>query len=245
MMMEFEEFKKKCQKTPTSIWGKYVGNLLATRVSYLLYCYTNVSANTVTWLSFGTGLCAALFFYLGGHLYYVVGAIFYLVSYILDCIDGQLARVRNCLTLFGAWLDLTLDRTLMIILGFALSFSWHRDMGQSSIFIFMFIFISIFLLNLVPVIFLYREKKNSNNVLLFCNNSFFLGIIDKFKTKLKSIGLYFPPVDMNEMLVLIFFISPLFYIVDKIIPIVCVWIALHSLVFTFLVPAARMKYDKN
>lgn len=50
------------------------------------------------------------FLYLSG--YFLPGSIFFLSFFILDCVDGEVARYRKLTSLFGAWLDTTFGHLL-------------------------------------------------------------------------------------------------------------------------------------
>ena len=71
---------------------------------------TGVSPNTVTVVSFGVGILAALACAVGGWAALVVGAILLQVSLVLDCVDGEIARYTRRFSPLGAWLDVTGDR---------------------------------------------------------------------------------------------------------------------------------------
>ncbi|GIF65516.1 hypothetical protein Ais01nite_35510 [Asanoa ishikariensis] len=53
---------------------------------------------------------AALFAYGGGHLAWVLGGILLYLGFVLDCVDGQLARYTRNFSVFGGWLDTIADR---------------------------------------------------------------------------------------------------------------------------------------
>lgn len=51
----------------------------------------------------------------------VVALVVLLLSYLLDCVDGQLARGTGRATAMGAWLDVTVDATVIAFVSVALS----------------------------------------------------------------------------------------------------------------------------
>jgi phosphatidylglycerophosphate synthase len=75
-----------------------------------------VTPNQVTFLSLASGLAAAWEFSSGTQAGAVRGALFYLAANILDCADGQLARIQQSGTLMGRVLDGSAD----YISGFAI-----------------------------------------------------------------------------------------------------------------------------
>ncbi len=68
-----------------------------------------VTPNQVTMLSLAAGLAAAWRFSTGSQAGFAEGAIFYAAANILDCADGQLARVQQSGTLMGRVLDGSAD----------------------------------------------------------------------------------------------------------------------------------------
>lgn len=64
----------------------------------------------VTWLSILFALGAAALFFQASRFALIGGALAMYVSFVLDCVDGQLARYRHHFTNFGGWLDMIADR---------------------------------------------------------------------------------------------------------------------------------------
>jgi len=61
--------------------------------------------NAVTGMSVGLGVLAAVWFSAGSREGTILGASLLAAAFVLDCVDGQLARYVRDRTLFGAWLD--------------------------------------------------------------------------------------------------------------------------------------------
>lgn len=80
-----------------------------------------LTPNFFTGGSLVLGLTTALLFSRGEHLSIVVGVIILHISFIFDCCDGQLARVRGIREQRGAWFDYHSDKLKdgAILLGFA------------------------------------------------------------------------------------------------------------------------------
>src|SRR3954453_13810234 len=69
-----------------------------------------LTPNQITVLSMCVGVLAAAGFGLGHRWSLIAGAILLQVAFMLDCVDGQLARYTRTFSRFGAWLDSILDR---------------------------------------------------------------------------------------------------------------------------------------
>ena len=72
---------------------------------------TNHSANTITSYSFFFGLLSLYSLWTG---YVGLFVVFYLISYVFDCMDGQFAREYNMTTRFGDFYDHTTDMIVYI-----------------------------------------------------------------------------------------------------------------------------------
>ncbi|WP_341721113.1 DUF5941 domain-containing protein [Micromonospora sp. FIMYZ51] len=84
-----------------STWSPYV-----TKVSARL----GLSPTGVTMLSVGFAVAAAALFATGGRPALVSGAILLYLGFVLDCVDGQLARYTRNFSAWGGWLDTMADR---------------------------------------------------------------------------------------------------------------------------------------
>ncbi len=69
-----------------------------------------LSPTGVTILSVGFAVAAAALFATGGRPALVTGAILLYLGFVLDCVDGQLARYTRNFSAWGGWLDTMADR---------------------------------------------------------------------------------------------------------------------------------------
>jgi len=67
------------------------------------------------------GLGAAGCFWTAGPGWLAVGAVLYHLSFVLDCVDGKLARLTGTGTVFGGWLDYVFDRIRVLACALALT----------------------------------------------------------------------------------------------------------------------------
>jgi phosphatidylglycerophosphate synthase len=82
-------------------FGEYIGNLLAK---------TPITPNIVTSINVIGGCLASLLIFLGGPLNLIIFAVWVQLFHALDITDGQLARLKEQKTTFGAWYDRAGDR---------------------------------------------------------------------------------------------------------------------------------------
>ncbi|GIH22041.1 hypothetical protein Aph01nite_03510 [Acrocarpospora phusangensis] len=84
-----------------------------------------LTPNAVTGISVGVAAIAAIWFSAGDRQSQLVGAACLYLSFVLDCLDGQLARYSRRFSPLGAWLDATFDRVkeFVVYVGLALGYA--------------------------------------------------------------------------------------------------------------------------
>lgn len=100
---------------------KYFHRPLAGLMVKVIY-NTSITPNQVTYFSFFLGLLAILFFTQGTYLFFILGGVFTLLSSLVDCADGQLARAKNQCSHYGAQLDIFFDRIIDFFLLVSISY---------------------------------------------------------------------------------------------------------------------------
>ncbi len=96
----------------------YVMRPIARKITTLLLD-TSVSPNQATLGALACGVSAAIFAALGSPLFAIFAGLLYWFGGVIDCIDGELARLRLQSSKFGEWLDSMVDEfsTLALIVG--------------------------------------------------------------------------------------------------------------------------------
>ncbi|WKU02114.1 DUF5941 domain-containing protein [Micromonospora soli] len=84
-----------------STWSPYVTKAAA-RIG--------LGPTAVTMISVAFAVAAAVLFGAGGRLALVAGAVLLYLGFVLDCVDGQLARYTRHFSAWGGWLDTMADR---------------------------------------------------------------------------------------------------------------------------------------
>ena len=115
MLSRFKKsFKKQdMQGSFIKVMYRPLGYYLAEKLSK-----TQVTPNQVTFVSFILFCISALFFSYGNHLNLIIGAIIFQLAYLLDYVDGSLARILNKGTNYGRWVDNAVGRLGSIIVFF-------------------------------------------------------------------------------------------------------------------------------
>ncbi|MEU2420853.1 CDP-alcohol phosphatidyltransferase family protein [Streptomyces sp. NPDC007851] len=101
-------------------WTVFLVDPVATRILLVVARFRFITPNRVTWAALFIGLGSAGFFLEGDRRSLLIGALLYHVSFILDCIDGKLARLKGNGTVFGGWLDYVFDRIRVLFCALAL-----------------------------------------------------------------------------------------------------------------------------
>src|SRR5213594_229791 len=99
-----------------------------------LFLRIGLSPNAITVLSLFIGLMAAGLFALGGYMAGVIGSLLFQLSAIVDCCDGEVARLTNRQSRFGQQLDIAADNVvhMAIFAGVAWGLFLQQEPGSGS-----------------------------------------------------------------------------------------------------------------
>lgn len=100
------------------------------RILSKLLIHTSISPNFVSLASIAIGLAAAWCFAVGSYQVAVIGALLFQLSAIVDCVDGDLARVLFKESPLGKWLDLAGDQVVHVAVFAAVAIGLARS-GES------------------------------------------------------------------------------------------------------------------
>lgn len=100
----------KFNKKNTIKYSDFISNYFYQQIAFYITCFlvkTKITPNIVTIISLFVGIISAIFVY---YQHFILAILFLNFSFILDCVDGQLARVKKLESDFGMWLDNISDR---------------------------------------------------------------------------------------------------------------------------------------
>ena len=117
------------KKTSDGPVSRYFNRPISTRISKYLV-KTNITPNLISFSSFILCCIGAFFFFLGGYINLVIGAILAQVSSVIDGCDGEIARLKFQATEFGGWFDAVLDRYADAFLLFGLTYYVYFQNGS-------------------------------------------------------------------------------------------------------------------
>jgi phosphatidylglycerophosphate synthase len=93
---------------------------------------TSLTPNQITLISFAVGLMAGLFFWKGGYRNGIIGALIFQVSAVLDCCDGEVARLKGMQSRLGQWLDVVCDNIVHVVVFLGIAWAFYRATAMPS-----------------------------------------------------------------------------------------------------------------
>src|SRR3989344_5347256 len=121
----YREIKRYSSKKRDDIFMYLYRILLTFHITKYLV-RTNITPTTLTIISFILSLIAATFFLFGEYGYLIWGVILMQLSFILDCVDGEVARFKGLVSDFGAWFDTATDGVMLAIIFTTLSIGQYN-----------------------------------------------------------------------------------------------------------------------
>jgi phosphatidylglycerophosphate synthase len=111
-------------------WTIFLVDPLAIRLAVFAANRTSITPNHLTVLALLVGMGAAWLFWQATTTTLIVGALAYHFSFMLDCMDGKIARLKGTGSLFGTWLDWMFDRIRVFIVSVGLFVGQFRETDQ-------------------------------------------------------------------------------------------------------------------
>lgn len=130
MKFTLEDVRSRTYKARDAWWTVFLVDPLAGRLVLATANRTRITPNQITWGAFLLGLGSAGCFLMAGPAWLIAGAALYHLSFILDCVDGKIARLKGTGTVLGGWLDYVFDRIRVFFCALALMWGQHRATGQ-------------------------------------------------------------------------------------------------------------------
>jgi hypothetical protein len=115
------------RKRRDSWWTVYFVDPVACRVALVVANRTRLTPNALTVLSLVLGMASAACF-AADQL--VAGAVVFYLSFMIDCVDGKIARLKGTGTPFGLWLDYVGDRIRVVLCAGGLACGQYTLTGE-------------------------------------------------------------------------------------------------------------------
>ena len=123
---DWQQFNDRCQKPDAATIGNWyarrLARPLALRVTRVVLPW-GVTAHAVTFAAWGCGLAAIGVLSQGGEAAWLGGVLLLQLSYLLDHVDGQIARYRETASLDGIALDYLMHHTLSVCVPWGVAYA--------------------------------------------------------------------------------------------------------------------------
>ena len=140
--MKLSELNKICQKPDYRTVGnrmvRYFERPAALYITWVLI-HTPVTAHQVTFIALSVAVAGAICFTFGTPGYFLVAVLLWQFWYLLDHVDGQIARYRRSVSLEGVFYDFVMHHVVNLIMGFAIGYGCYRASHKASAIILGFI----------------------------------------------------------------------------------------------------------
>ncbi|MCC5580728.1 CDP-alcohol phosphatidyltransferase family protein [Microtetraspora sp. AC03309] len=130
MKFTLDDVRSQTYKARDAWWTVFLVDPLAGRLVLGTANRTSITPNQITWGAFLLGLGSAGCFLTADRPWLIVGAALYHLSFVLDCMDGKIARLKGTGTVLGGWLDYVFDRIRVLTCALALMWGQFQATGQ-------------------------------------------------------------------------------------------------------------------
>ncbi len=125
-----ERLLKSCGLNNDSFMDRLITRFVSRRLTSF-FLKTSFTPNQITFLSLFIGLVAALCFFRGGYEMGIAGSVLLLLSAWVDCVDGEVARLKFMTSEWGAKLDIVSDNIVHCSVFFSIGMGLYFSTGDS------------------------------------------------------------------------------------------------------------------
>ena len=115
-----QDIRERTYKSRDAWWTVLLVDPVAVHLVRLVAPYRWITPNLLSGLAFVFGVGAAACFALQDRWWLVAGAVLFHLSFVVDCMDGKIARLNGTGTMFGQWFDFIFDRLRVVLCAVAL-----------------------------------------------------------------------------------------------------------------------------
>ena len=120
MKVTLDEIRERTYKPRDAWWTVLLVDPLAARLVRLVAPHRRITPNKLTVIATVLGLGAAACFAMQTRWWLSAGALLFHLSFVVDCMDGKIARLTGTGSVFGAWFDFAFDRLRVFVCALAL-----------------------------------------------------------------------------------------------------------------------------
>ncbi len=136
MVESLKELNQKCQKPNYKTVGNWmVRHFERDAALYLTWVvlHTSITANQVSYFAIFTAIVGGYFLSLGSVATFLTGVLLWQLWYLLDHVDGQVARYRKTVSSEGLFLDYMMHHFVNIIMPFAIGWGTYERTGDVTV----------------------------------------------------------------------------------------------------------------
>lgn len=154
MLSSISELRKICQKGKfeTNWYARIFARKISNYITWILL-QLPITANQVTILQILVSWLGCMLLFFGGKYNIILAIIFWQLGYILDCVDGEIARAKKQSTVFGVFLDSLAHVLIIPAIFWSVTFFAYFETGNKWLILLMAI-LSMFLISPVKHAFL-------------------------------------------------------------------------------------------
>jgi len=130
MGFTLEDVRSRTYKARDAWWTVFLVDPLAGRAVVRIANRTSITPNQLTWGALVLGLGSAGCFLMQTWAWLIAGAVLYHLSFVLDCMDGKIARLKGTGTVLGGWLDYVFDRVRVLACTITLMMGQYEATGH-------------------------------------------------------------------------------------------------------------------
>ncbi|OJF10882.1 CDP-alcohol phosphatidyltransferase family protein [Couchioplanes caeruleus] len=127
-----QDIREQTYKARDAWWTVLLVDPVAARLVRLVSPYRWITPNLLTGLATLLGFGAAACFLMQDRWWLVAGALLFHVSFVVDCMDGKIARLHGTGSMFGAWFDFMFDRLRAFLCAVALFGGQYARTGSKA-----------------------------------------------------------------------------------------------------------------
>jgi phosphatidylglycerophosphate synthase/uncharacterized membrane protein len=125
-----QDIRVQTYKARDAWWTVLLVDPLAARLVRLVAPYRWITPNLLTGLAMLLGVASAACFLAQDRRWLIAGAVLFHLSFVVDCMDGKVARLNGTGSMFGAWFDFMFDRIRVFLCAIALFGGQYAATGQ-------------------------------------------------------------------------------------------------------------------
>jgi hypothetical protein len=127
---DLQEIRERTYKSRDAWWTVLLVDPFAARLVRLVAPYRWITPNLLSGLAFVFGISAAYCFAMQDRGWLVAGALLFHLSFVVDCMDGKIARLNGTGSMFGQWFDFIFDRLRVVLCAVALMGGQYARTGD-------------------------------------------------------------------------------------------------------------------